>query len=80
MKSDWLTDTLLLALASTEILGSVSHETHDHILLTDGSGSIQTSYLIVWSLNFVQIIFKNTFRTAQETLCLCYKDQPVNAV
>jgi hypothetical protein len=29
--TDWLTTTLLLALASTMILGSESHGTHDHI-------------------------------------------------
>jgi hypothetical protein len=30
----------LLVLASTVILGSESHGTHDHILLSDGSGSL----------------------------------------
>jgi hypothetical protein len=34
---------LLLVFASTVILGSGSHGTHDHILLSDGSASIQTS-------------------------------------
>jgi hypothetical protein len=38
----WLTAKLLLALASTVILGSESHRTHGHILLSDGSGSLQT--------------------------------------
>jgi hypothetical protein len=38
----WLTAELLLALASTVILGSESHETHDRILLSDGRGSLQT--------------------------------------
>jgi hypothetical protein len=33
---------LLLALASTLIRGSESHGTHDHVLLSDGSGSLQT--------------------------------------
>jgi hypothetical protein len=37
-----LTAKLLLALASTVILGSESHRTHDHILLSDGSGSLQS--------------------------------------
>jgi hypothetical protein len=32
----------LLALASTVILGSESHGTHDHTFLSDGSGSLQT--------------------------------------
>jgi hypothetical protein len=40
-KIDCLTVKLLLALASTVILGSESHETHDHILLSDGSGGLQ---------------------------------------
>jgi hypothetical protein len=35
--ANWLTAKLLLALARTVILGSESHGTHDHILLTDGS-------------------------------------------
>jgi hypothetical protein len=34
---------LLLALASTVILGSKSHGFHDHILLSDGFGSLQTT-------------------------------------
>jgi hypothetical protein len=38
-----MTAKLLLALASTVILGSESHETHDHTLLSDGSGSLQTT-------------------------------------
>jgi hypothetical protein len=38
----WLTAKLLLGLASTVILGSESHRTHDQILLPDGSGSLQT--------------------------------------
>jgi hypothetical protein len=33
---------LLLALASTVILGSESHGSHDHILLCDDSGCLQT--------------------------------------
>jgi hypothetical protein len=40
--TDWLTAKLLLAVASTVILGSESHRTHDHILLSGGSGSLQT--------------------------------------
>jgi hypothetical protein len=38
--TDWLTAKLLLVLASTVIFGSESHETRDHILLSDGSGSL----------------------------------------
>jgi hypothetical protein len=34
---------LLLVLASTIILDSESHETHDHTLLPDGSVSLQNS-------------------------------------
>jgi hypothetical protein len=45
-KLDWLTDwliaKLLLALASIVILGSESHGTRGHILLSDGSGILQT--------------------------------------
>jgi hypothetical protein len=37
---DWLTAKLLLALASTLILGSESYGTHDHIVLSDLSGSL----------------------------------------
>jgi hypothetical protein len=36
---------LLLALASTVILGSESHGTHDHILLYDDSGSLQLVFI-----------------------------------
>jgi hypothetical protein len=32
---------LLLALASTVILGSEFHENHGHIFLSDGSGSLK---------------------------------------
>jgi hypothetical protein len=43
--SHWATyvqsSKLLLALASTVIFSFESHETHDHILLPDGSGSLQ---------------------------------------
>jgi uncharacterized membrane protein YkvI len=42
----YLTAKLLLALASTVILGSESHGTHDLILLSDGSGSLQTTDLL----------------------------------
>jgi hypothetical protein len=42
-KIDWLTAKLLLALASTIIFGSESHETHDHILLSGGSASLQAN-------------------------------------
>jgi hypothetical protein len=38
---NYLTVKLLLVLASTVILGSESHETHDHILLSQGFGSLQ---------------------------------------
>jgi hypothetical protein len=48
--TDCLTAKLLLALASTVILGSESHGTHYHILLSDGSGSIQTSPRLAWSV------------------------------
>jgi hypothetical protein len=34
----------VVTLASTVILGSESHGTHDHILLPDGSGSLQTLF------------------------------------
>jgi hypothetical protein len=40
--TDSLTYKWLLALASIVILGSESHGTNDHILLSDGSGSLQT--------------------------------------
>jgi hypothetical protein len=40
----WLTAKLLLALASTGILGSRPHETHDHILLSDGLSQIQNRF------------------------------------
>jgi hypothetical protein len=33
--TDWLTAKLLLALRSTEILGSESQGTHDHILFSE---------------------------------------------
>jgi hypothetical protein len=41
-----LTTKLLVALASTMILGSESHGTHGHILLSDGSGSLQDGLLL----------------------------------
>jgi hypothetical protein len=41
--ADSLTAKLLLALSNKVVLGSESHGTHDHILLSDGSGSLQTT-------------------------------------
>jgi hypothetical protein len=41
-----LTAELLLALASTVILGSESHVTCDHTLPSDGSGSLQTPVVL----------------------------------
>jgi hypothetical protein len=41
----WLAGKLLLALASTVILGSHSRGTHELILLSDGSGSLHNRYL-----------------------------------
>jgi hypothetical protein len=45
--TDWLTAKLLLALDRTVILGSESHETRDHIFLSNGSGSLQTTSRLV---------------------------------
>jgi hypothetical protein len=45
-----LTSKLLLTLDSTVILGSESHETHDHILLSDRSGSLQATQILVGQL------------------------------
>jgi hypothetical protein len=44
-----LTAKLLLALISTVILGSESHVTHDHILLSDSSGSLIQWFLYSFS-------------------------------
>jgi hypothetical protein len=41
---DWLTAKFLLALANTVTFSCESHGTHDHILLSDGSGSFQTTH------------------------------------
>jgi hypothetical protein len=61
--SDWQTDLLtaelLLALARTVILGSKSHETCGHILLSDNSGSLQTTLLFtgcLWCANLHQFL------------------------
>jgi hypothetical protein len=43
--TDGLTAKFLMALASTVIVGSDPHGTHDHIFLSDGSGSLQTNSL-----------------------------------
>lgn len=40
-QTDWLTDLLEKAHTSTVILGSESHETQGHSLLSYGSGNIQ---------------------------------------
>jgi hypothetical protein len=49
----YLSAKFLLVLASTAILGSESHWIQDHILLSDGSGSLQThSYcLTAWHIS-----------------------------
>jgi hypothetical protein len=65
---------LLVALASTVILGSESHGTHDHILLSDGSGSLKTTTLAVHILKLVihrqahRLSFDMTW-TVQKTIC-----------
>jgi hypothetical protein len=46
--TDQLTAKLLLALASTVILGSKSHGTHNHISMSDGSGSLQLTPQSRW--------------------------------
>jgi hypothetical protein len=43
---------LLLALANTVIFGSESHGNHDHILLSDGSGSLQTRLKSAWDQGY----------------------------
>jgi hypothetical protein len=48
--TDWLTAKLLVAHASTVILGSEPHGTHDHTLLSDGCGSLQTLASLIYSL------------------------------
>jgi hypothetical protein len=40
LNTDWLIVKLLLVLASTVILGSESHETHDYTSLSDSSGRL----------------------------------------
>jgi hypothetical protein len=48
---------LLLALSSTVILDSESHGTHGHILLSDGSGSLQTlfsRYDVPWKIFYTE--------------------------
>jgi hypothetical protein len=43
-KADQLTAKLLLVLASTVIFGSECHGTHDHTLLSEDFGSLQTTF------------------------------------
>jgi hypothetical protein len=52
---------LLYALASTMILGSESYGTHDHILLSDGSESLQT---VGWLHSKVKVKIEVTLRLA----------------
>jgi hypothetical protein len=62
-----LTAELLLALASTVILGSKSHGTHDHILLSDSSGSLQATLLFtgcLWHANFYHLLVDQLEDTA----------------
>jgi hypothetical protein len=44
---------LLLTLASTVILGSESHGTLDHILLSEGSGSLPNQIFLHGNANFI---------------------------
>jgi hypothetical protein len=46
-QTDWLNAKFLLALANTVILGSESRGTHDNILPSDGSGSLQSRSTVV---------------------------------
>jgi hypothetical protein len=50
----------MLALASTVILGSRSHGTHDHILLSDGSGNLQITRGSDTELNVLQSFYIQT--------------------
>jgi hypothetical protein len=58
---------LLLALASALILVSQPHGTHDHNLLPDGSGSLQTSLLDKFGPVTRNIIIHSFPPTSQET-------------
>jgi hypothetical protein len=65
---EWLlTAKLLLGLASTVILDSESHGTHGHILLSEGSGSLQP---LTWNRNgYLMFLASSKYlvRTSQKT-------------
>jgi hypothetical protein len=49
----WLPDKVLLVLASTVILRAESHGTHEHVLLSDGSGSLQSALNTVRRVRYI---------------------------
>jgi hypothetical protein len=77
-----LTAKLLLALASSFILGSEFHETH-HILLFDGSGSLQLNCQLGWHPCYITLawttykisllrtpLFLHVYALLQKVVCL----------
>jgi hypothetical protein len=64
-----LTVKLLLVLASAVILGSESHGTHDHILISDGSGSLQKIPLTNSSQSQSQSYVKTDGQSASLSWC-----------
>jgi hypothetical protein len=57
----------MLALASTVILGSEPHGTNDHILLSDGSGSLPYSDKQLTARFLHNFIYEFSSRTSQQT-------------
>jgi hypothetical protein len=66
-----LSARFLLALAITMILGSESHGTYDHILLSDSSGSLQTlcAGLLLYSFR-MDLIGNTTSNSSSFIVCL----------
>jgi hypothetical protein len=67
---------LLLAVASTVILGSECHGTRDHILFCDGSGSLRTTtrWLLLYNLGtdcIENTLFSSSFIVADMLVSRC---------
>jgi hypothetical protein len=63
---DWRTGKLLLVLAITVILGYESYGTHGHILLSDGSESLQTLPLTALPWKCSRLFFGRTLLLASD--------------
>jgi hypothetical protein len=78
LEAFWLTAIFLMALANTVILGSEPHGTHDYILFSDGSKSLQA--LLSSTDNKVRVTLRLAASRQSVRLCLPPQLGPMDRV